>query len=104
MLSPDLVARIKACKGVYSLNDTARHFTVSKDTVHRIWHRKAHTDVQAATEAPYVKRARVPANEIREEAAWLLSAGTSVEEVAQQLGVSPNRIKREVGPSLMVIT
>lgn len=102
MINPDTAGRIKACRGVYSVGDTAKHFGVSKDTVHRIWTEKAHTDVPVAPETPYVNRSRVPASEVKEEATWLIRAGSTVEEAAQRIGVSPSRIKREVAPSLMV--
>lgn len=102
MLNPQTAAQIKACKNVYSVRDTARHFNVSLGTVHNIWHGRTHGAV-TPSEAPYVNRARKSASEIREDAEWLLRAGTPVEEVAERIGVSPKKIK-EVAPALLVFT
>lgn len=101
MLNPRTAAQIKACRGVYSVGDTARHFQVSKGTVHNIWQGRTHSAVRPS-EAPYVNRSRVPASQIREDAEWLLRAGTPVEEVAKRIGVTPSRLKKEVAPALLV--
>lgn len=103
MLNPDTAARIKACQGTYSLSDTARQFGVSTRTVSDLWHGRTHTSVPVAPETPYVKRSRIPAAEIKEEAEWLLRAGTPLEETAARIGVSPKRIVKEVSPSLLVV-
>ena len=100
MLNPDTAARIKACRGVYSVRDTARHFNVSVGTVQNIWHGRTHVQV-SPTETPWVERRRRPVAEIQEEASFLLSTGSSVEETAQRLGVGQRRIK-EVCPLLIV--
>ena len=102
VINPDTAARIKACRGVYTLSDTARQFGVSKDSVHRIWQDKAFTGVEAAAETPYVAKARKSAEEIREDAEWILRTGGSIEEAAVRIGVSPNRIRKEVAPALLV--
>lgn len=101
MLNPQTAAQILACRNVYSVGDTARHFGVSKGTVHNIWNGRTHGAVRPS-EAPYVNRTRIPSSEIKEEAEHLLRAGTDIKEAAQRIGVSPNRIKREVAPTLLV--
>lgn len=88
MIDIQTIAQIKACEGVYSMGDTARHFGVSKDTVHRIWTGKAHTNVPAAVEPANVISTRVPAEVIVEDGERLLGRGMSVAEAARQLGVS----------------
>jgi len=101
MVDPRKAAQIKACRGVYSVRDTAKHFNVSVGTVHNIWQGRTHEAVRAS-EAPFVNRARVPASQIREDAEWLLRSGSSVEEAAQRIGVPAARIKKEVAPALLV--
>lgn len=101
MINPRTAAQIKACKGVYSVRDTARHFNVSPGTVHNIWQNRTHSHV-IATEAPYVNRAKVPSHVIKEDAEWLLSNGTPLDEVAARIGVSKESIMKEVAPALLV--
>lgn len=92
MINPDIAARIKACNGVYSIRDTANYFNVSKDTVHRIWTGRAHTNVSPASEPANIKSSRVPAEVIIEDGRTLLQRGLSVSQVAERLGVSKTTV------------
>lgn len=105
MLNPDTVARIKACQGVYSLRDTARHFNVSPATVHKAWHGKTHTDVPAALEPPNVISKRVSADIIVEDGRTLLQRGLSLQEAADQIGVGKTTLYNHMrtAPGLVVV-
>lgn len=104
-LHPDTVARIKACHSVYSVGDTARHFNVSKSTVHDIWTGRRHTNTPAAPEPDNVKVSRISPDIIAEDAAVLMDRGMSLSEVAEAIGVSPNTVRKHTGgaaPCLLV--
>jgi predicted DNA-binding protein (UPF0251 family) len=88
MLNPETVARIKACQGVYSLSDCARHFGVSKGSVHNVWNGKYHSQVQPANEPDNVRTTRVSKDVIHEDGRVLLERGLNVREAAAELGVS----------------
>lgn len=96
MLPLDTIARIKACRGVYTLGDTARHFHVSKDTVHNIWSGKRHTRIAEAPEPPNVITARVSPDVIKEDGRTLLERGMSINEAAVEIGVSPNTLRKHI--------
>lgn len=102
-LTPDMVARIKACRGVYSVGDTARHFGISKSTVSDLWNNKRYTDVCAAPEPDNVITSRVPAAVVREEAHVLLQRGLNAEEVARTIGVARSTLYEHIG-SVVVFT
>ena len=105
MINAGLVAQIKACKGVYSLGATARHFNVSKGTVHNVWHGRTHTAVPEAPEPPNVISPRVSPEIIYEDGRTLLERGLSVSAAAAAVGVSRNTFvnyMREEAPLLLV--
>lgn len=87
MLSPNTVARIKACKGVYSIGDTAKYFHCSKSSVHAIWTGKRHRDIVEAPEPANIISSRVDAQTILEDGRTLLQRGMKVTEAAAVLGV-----------------
>lgn len=91
MINPDVVARIKACQGVYSVGDTANYFGVSKSTVHRIWN-GAHSHVAPAEEPANINSSRIPSDVIVEDGKRLLARGMKVTQVAQALGVSKTTV------------
>lgn len=104
-LTADKAARIKACRGVYSLRDTARHFNVSPATVHAVWHNKRHTDVPEAPEPPNVKSTRISPDIIVEEGRTLLERGLSLQEAADEIGVGRTTLYthlRQQAPMVMV--
>lgn len=88
-MSPDTVARIKACKGVYSVRDTANFFGVSKTTVHEIWMGRRHVGVSPA-EPPNIQSTRklVDTQDVRN----LLARGYNITQIAIALGVSRSTI------------
>lgn len=88
MINPDTAARIKACQGVYSMGDTAKYFGVSKRTVHSLWHGKTHVDVSPAPEAVNINSSRIPHDVIAQDVQTLLGRGMTIEEAAQEIGVS----------------
>jgi transposase len=91
MISPDKAARIAACHGVYSVGDTARHFAVSKSTVHNIWTGRTHKNVMQA-EPVNVRTSRVPSDILIEDGTTLLRRGRSVAQAAQELGVATSTL------------
>lgn len=91
-MSPEKVARIKACKGTYSVRDTARFFGESKTAVHDIWQGKRYTHTPPALEVDDVICTRVSRDIVVEDAPILLSRGLNVVETAQALGVGKTRL------------
>jgi hypothetical protein len=87
MIDPRTAAQIKACQGVYSLSDTARHFGVGKASVHRIWNGETHGAV-APGDTPNVVSKRVPKDILIDDGQVLLQRGLSLNEAADTLGVS----------------
>lgn len=59
------------------------------------WYR-AGADPEADPPAPRRGRARTAA--IREDCAWLIEGGLSVEEVATRVGVTPQTVRRHIAP------
>lgn len=99
----DTAARIKACKGLYSIGDCAKHFGVSKRTVHSIWHGETHRHVREASEAPNVKTSRVHPDIVREDGKTLLARGLSMKEAAVVIGVSPTTLRNHLQDSPMLV-
>lgn len=95
MIDAQTVARIKACKNMYSIGDTARYFNVSKSTVHDIWTGKRHRNVEA-TEPAEINATRIRADLLLDDAQTLLERGMTVREVADTLGVAPITINRHL--------
>ena len=96
MMHPNLVSRIKSCKGLYSVGDTAKYFNVSKSTVHDLWSGRYRRDVPEAPEPPNVKTTRVSPDVILEDGRRLLERGMKIEEAAAKLGVSPSTLRRHL--------
>jgi transposase len=91
VISPDTAARIKACRGVYSIGDTARHFGVAKSTVHGIWTGKRHEQVYE-TEPVNIKSSRIAPDILVDDGKTLIRRGMSVAEAADALGVSKSTL------------
>ena len=86
-MKAETVSSIKACRGIYSVGDTARHFKVSKSTVHDIWTGKTHGYVPEE-EPPYITTTRVPKAVILEDYPILKERGYSKEEIANHFGIA----------------
>lgn len=101
MLSMDKIARIKACRGVYSTGDTARHFGISKSTVHDVWNDKRYGAVAPSPEPDNVVSTRVSRAVVQEDAPLLLSRGLSPTDVAHTLGISRSTLYRHIGSTVV---
>lgn len=88
-------AGMKACRGIYSVGDTAKHYGVSKGTVWNVWNNVTHADVKPS-EAPYIQKTRVPWTEIREEYSYLNDNGYTIETIAKRIGVSVGTVKKAI--------
>lgn len=95
-LDPQTVAKIKACRGVYPLTDTARQFSVAKSTVSDIWYGRTHAAV-SPTETPNVQVSRLGPEVIREEVAVLRGRGYNMREIAEQLNTPLSTLYRKAG-------
>lgn len=93
---PDrLVAEIKgAAEDGYSVGDIARHHQISKSTVHRITTTNYRADVAPAADVPQIRRARVSPALLAEDARLLLARGHTLDQAAEQLGVSRRTVMR----------
>lgn len=91
------VASLKACKGLYSVGDTARHFGVSKGTVWNVWHGRTHTDVRPVEEAPRLTTTRVKPEIIKEDYPILKNRGLTPDEIASYFGIAKTTLWRYTG-------
>ena len=94
-MSTEVAAAIKACQGIYSMGDTAKHFSISKSTVFNIWHGNTHTGV-APTEAPWIKPSRVSKDVIKEDYPVLRQRGWSIDQIASHLGVGRTTVYKTI--------
>jgi len=92
---PETIARIKACRGLYSTGDTAKFFGVSKSLVHDVWTGSRHGSVEAS-EAPNIRSTRIAPDLLIDEAQTLLERGMKVPEVADELGVHGTTVYRHM--------
>ena len=100
-LSEDTIARVKACKGVYSCGDVARHFAISKSTVSDLWNDKRYTHLSPAPEPDNVASSRVSRAVVQEDAPLLLSRGMKPNEVAEHIGISERTLYRHIGRTVV---
>lgn len=79
------------------MGDTARHFNVSKSTVHDLWHEKRHTSVPEAPEAPNVITSRVSPDCIAADLPIVLEdARGNVREAAVRMGIPRSTLQRHI--------
>ena len=85
-LSPDQALEALACREVYTVGDTARHFGVSKSTIARLW--RFDRDTADLPEPPNIWHTRTTDDLILADGQLLLNRGLTLDQAAAHLGVS----------------
>lgn len=83
-LTKDQIAEIKACEGVYTASDVARHYGIARFYVGKVWRGENHKDVAPADDFPDIEVQKPFLDEMDVFALYM--RGMKASEIAAVLG------------------